>query len=168
MDRFIVVFDASPINEPTPWMKQAASQANLFLVLQDDIARAISEDPAARKALLEIDTVGADPRMAPFYQAALDKLTQGKSRIALHSVTWLTYGLKPDAVVLSFDQMQNERARAHKLGMNDQTYDYYVEEAKKTVRAFLKGVPAERMTEVSGSDSQKATAAAAFIRSKQR
>jgi hypothetical protein len=168
MDRFIVVFDASPINEPTPWMKQAATQANLFLVLQDDIARTLAEDPEARKVLINVDTVGADPRLASFYQAALDKLTKGKPRIAVHSVTWLTYGLKPDAVILSFDQMQNDRARAHKLGMNDQTYDYYVEEAKKTVRGFIKGVPPDRLTEVSGTDAQKATAAAAFIRSKQR
>lgn len=168
MDRFTVVFDASPINEPTAWMKQAATQAQLTLILQDDIARAISEDPEARKVLPNLDTVGADARMTPFYQAALEKLAKGQQRIALHSVTWLAYGLKPDAVIYSFDQMQNERAKAHKLGMSDQNYDYYVEQAKQLVRGFLAKAPADRLLEVSGTDAQKATSAVAFIRSQQR
>lgn len=168
MDRFTVVFDASPINEPTAWMKQAAAQANLHLVLQDDIAKAISQDPKAREVLPNLNAEGPDARMAPFYQAALDKLTQGKPRIALHSVTWTLYGVKPDALIYSWDQMQAERAKAHKLGMSDQNYDYYVEEAKKTVRAFFKGVPADRMLEITGTDAQKVASAVAFIRSKQR
>jgi hypothetical protein len=166
MDRFVVVFDASPLTEPAAWMKQAASQADLFLVRQDDIAKTISEDPKAREVLINLDNVGADPRMTPFYQAALDKLAKGKTRVALHSVTWLTYGLKPAAVVISFDQMQDERAKAHKLGMSDQVYDGYVEQAKKTVLGFLKDLPKDKLLEVSGSDAQKASAAVTFIRSK--
>lgn len=164
MNRFIVLFDASPINEPTPWMRQAAAQADLHLVLQDDIARVISEDPKARQTLPDMNTTGPDSRLAPYYQTALDKLAQGKSRVALHSATWTLYGIKPDALVYSFDQMQNERAKAQKMGMSDQNYDYYVEEAKKKVRVFFKGVPAERMLEVSGTDAQKVASAVAFIR----
>lgn len=168
MDRFTVVFDASPINEPTAWMKQAAAQANLHLVLQDDIARAISQDPKAREVLPNLNTVGADVRMAPFYQAALEKLTAGKTRVALHSVTWTLYGVKPDALIYSWDQMQDERPKARKMGMKDQDYDYFVEEAKKKVRVFFQGVPADRMLEITGTDAQKVASAVAFIRSKER
>lgn len=168
MDRFIVLFDASPINEPTPWMKQAATQADLHLVLQDDIARTMAEDPKARAVLVNVNTPGADASLAPYYQAALEKLAAGKPRIALHSITWTLYGVKPDAVVYSFDQMQDERPKARKMGMSDQNYDHFVEEAKKKVVVFFKGVPPERMLEVSGSDTQKATQAVAFIRSKSK
>ena len=164
MNRFIVLFDASPINEPTPWMRQAAAQADLHLILQDDIARAISEDPKAREALPKMNTVGADARLAPYYQAALEKLAKDKPRVALHSATWTLYGVKPDALVYSFDQMQDERPKAQKMGMSDQNYDHFVEEAKKKVRVFFKGVPAERMLEVSGTDAQKVASAVAFIR----
>jgi len=167
MSRFIVLFDASPINEPTPWMKQAAAQADLHLVLQDDIARTMSEDPKAREELLKLNSVGPDPRMAPHYQAALDKLAQGKTRIALHSATWTVYGVKPDALVYSFDQMQNERAKALKMGMKDADYDFFVKEAKQKVSVFFKGVPADRMLEVSGGEAQKTSLAVAFIRAKQ-
>lgn len=167
MNRFIVLFDASPINEPTTWMKQAAAQADLHLVLQDDIARAISQDPKARETLPYLNAVGPDARMAPFYQAALEKLAEGKPRIALHSITWTLYGVKPDAFVYSFDQMQDERPKARKMGMSDQNYDHFVEEAKKKVRVYFKGVPPERMLEVSGSETQKATKAVAFIRAQQ-
>jgi hypothetical protein len=168
MDRFTVVFDASPINEPTAWMKQAAAQANLHLVLQDDIARAISQDPKAREVLPNLNVEGADARMAPFYQAALEKLTQGKTRVALHSVTWTLYGVKPDAFIYSWDQMQDERPKARKMGMSDPNYDHYVEEAKKKVRVFFKGVPADRMLEITGTDAQKVASAVAFIRTKER
>lgn len=168
MDRFTVVFDASPINEPTAWMKQAAAQANLHLVLQDDIARAISQDPKAREVLPNLNVEGADARMAPFYQAALEKLTAGKTRVALHSVTWTLYGVKPDALIYSWDQMQNERPKARKLGMKDADYEYFVEEAKKKVRVFFKGVPTDRMLEITGTDAQKVASAVAFIRSKER
>jgi hypothetical protein len=168
MDRFTVVFDASPINEPTAWMKQAAAQANLHLVLQDDIARLISQDPKAREVLPNLNVEGADARMAPFYQAALEKLTQGKTRVALHSVTWTLYGVKPDALIYSWDQMQNERPKARKMGMKDADYEYFVEEAKKKVRVFFKGVPADRMLEITGTDAQKVASAVAFIRSKER
>lgn len=166
MNRFIVLFDASPINEPTAWMKQTCAQADLHLVLQDDIARTMSEDPTARAALLESNTVGPDPRMAPHYQAALDKLAQGKTRIGLHSATWTAYGLKPDALVYSFDQMQNERQKALKMGMKDADYDFFVKEAKAKVSVFFKGVPPERLLEVSGPDAQKVQKAVAFIRAR--
>lgn len=164
MNRFIVLFDASPINEPTSWMRQTAAQADLHLILQSDIARTMSEDPQARAALLELNSVGPDPKMAPHYQKALDTLAQGKTRLALHSATWTVYGVKPAALVYSFDQMQNERAKALKMGMKDADYDFFVKEAQQKVSVFFQGVPPERMLEVSGTEAQKTSLAVAFIR----
>jgi hypothetical protein len=164
MSRFIVLFDASPINAPTSWMRQAAAQADLHLVLQTDIARVMSQDPETREALLKVNSPGPDPRMGRYYQRALDTLAEGHTRLALHSVTWTAYGIQPAALIYAFDQMQNERARALQMGMQDADYDVFVQRAQDTVSAFFKGVPADRLLEVSGTEAQKAARAVAFIR----
>lgn len=169
MNRFIVMFDASPGSAPNAWMKQAAEQTGLFVVDPDEIAQFMGKDPEARHDLLNLKGKLPDPVLSPHFQRAFNELTQGKERVALPSFSWIVYGLKPDAAIYSFDQVNNpqeyEKARQSSLPAGE--YDKHVAFIKKAVLDLVAQVPADRRLECKGTDAQKATLAAQFIRSKQ-
>lgn len=165
MKRFVAVFDASPL-ESAPWMEAAAKAMGLKVVSLVDVSQRLSADPKARELLLKSATPNRDAALNPHYLAAFEAVAGKAPRVAVQSVTWVSRGLVPDAVLLSFDQMEAERAKAKTLGFSDRDFDARVSEAKATVKSFLKGVPAAHVLEVRGDDAAKVQAATEFLRAR--
>jgi hypothetical protein len=164
--RKVVVFDASPRNDPTSWMRKACQDAGVFLADINAIAELLAEDPAAQKLLVARGPTGADPSLAVHYRAALDKLAAGKPKVAVHSVVWIEYGVGPLAAVLDFDNLELERPRAKELGVTKEAYDSLVAKARAQMEERVKGLKPEcvlRLPE-KASDRRKADLAAAHIK----
>ncbi len=82
----------------------------------------------------------------------------------MHGVNWLTYGLRPHGIILSFDPPRNEPAKAHEPGLSAQVHDGAVEQVRQRVLGSLEVIkPAGGLYEVSGADAQKADDAAQII-----
>lgn len=163
MKRFVAVFDASPL-ESAGWMEEAARVLGLAVVSIAEVSQRLAADPKARALLLESPTPNRDAALDPHYLAAFEALAGNAPRVAVFSVTWLRRGLSADAVVLAFDQMERERARAREVGLSDAEFDARVAEARATVKSFARGVAPEQLLEVSGDDATKAKAAVDFLR----
>ncbi|MGC4114521.1 MAG: hypothetical protein QM765_07905 [Myxococcales bacterium] len=163
--RKIVVFDASPQNAPTPWMKKACQSAGVFLAELDAIADLMAKDPEAQKLLVARGPTGPDASLAKHYRAALDTLAAGKTKVAVHSVVWLDYGIAADAAVLDFDNLQLERARSKKLGLTDAGYDALVAKARDQMEARVAKLAPDRVLRLpeQASDARKAELAAAHL-----
>lgn len=99
-DRFVVLFECSPAENPA-WVKEVCASLGLALIDNDEVAEAMPEE--ANKLFLEDGVYGEDPRLAPHYRKALEKVAGDAKRIALQSTSWLLYGEKPAAVVVDFD-----------------------------------------------------------------
>jgi len=167
MSRFLALFDASPTADPTPWMKQCCASSGLFLADLDRVSKLMGDDPEARKALAKTTYGTEDPKLAPYYSAALEKLVGSQQRIAVHSVSWFIFGQKPSVCILDFDQLELERPKARTLKVTDAQYDELVAKARATIEARVqKYMAPERVLVLpkGASDADKAKAAAAFIK----
>jgi hypothetical protein len=164
--RRVVVFDASPKNDPTPWMRKACKSAGVLLADISAIADLLAADPTAQKLLVARGPVGEDKRLAPHYRAALDKLAGGAPVVAVHSVVWIDYGIEPVAVVLDFDNLELERAKGLRLGMTGKQYDELVAKARGQMEQRVKALPPARVLVLpaKASDAKKAELAAAHIK----
>lgn len=167
MNRFLVLFDASPTADPTPWMKQCCAATGLFLADLDRVTKLMGDDPEAQKALRKTTFGTEDPSLAPYYSAALDKLAGLQAKVAVQSVSWFVFGQKPQVCVLDFDALELERPKSKTLGLTDAQYDELVAKARGTIEARVqKHMAPERVLVLpkGGSDADKAMAAAAFIK----
>ena len=162
----VVVFDATPKNDPCPWMGMACRSAGVFLADINAIADLLAAEPDAKKILLARGPIGADPSLAPHYLKALGKLAGEKPKVAVHSVVWIDYGIAPAAVVLDFDNLELERAKGLKLGLTNEQYDELVAKGRGEMESRVAKLPAERVLALpkGASDSKKAELAAAHIR----
>lgn len=166
MSQFIAVFDASPVNEPTPWMKAACAQAGLTLLDNDAISTALSELPG-----LTLEMVAEQrPGVGAFYVKAFEKVAKGKQRVAVNSLMWIKHGLPGvSAVVVSTDQIdpfiQAQIAKAP-VKVEQSLIDSETKRIKEKIQAAVDAVPKDVLCVVKGSDAEKAKAAVAFLKSK--
>lgn len=167
MKSLTVVFDSSPTKPPARWVSLACKLAGFRLVESREISKQVSGDAQVRKLTLE-QPKDFDQKIAPYYLGALQKLTAGKSRVAVPSAAWLRYGLKADLVIVTWDDLIDQTPRARAAGVDERNVEGLLEQAKAAVRAYLVGVPPDRLLEVTGADSEKAAAASAFILSKEK
>nr|QKW93738.1 hypothetical protein [Vitiosangium cumulatum] len=167
MKRFVIVFDNEPA-EAAPWMARACSASGLTFVDNDAIADVISDNKDAQKLLLEGGLPpGENPRLAPFYKAALDKVAAGKERLGLSSASWLLYLGQADGCVLDFAGLEEQRKKGLASGVAKKVADEYVAKYSAQLQERARKVlPAERILVVPAheSDAKKAELAAAFIK----
>lgn len=163
--RKIVVFDASPRNDPTPWMKKACQRAGVFLVDINAVADLLSKDPDAQKLLVSRGPTGPDPSLARHYLAALDKLAAGKAKVAVHSVVWVDYGVAAEGAVLDFDNLELERPRSEKLGVSKEAYDALVAQARAKMESRVARLAPDCVLRLPAKtdDARKAELAAAHL-----
>jgi hypothetical protein len=167
MKRFVIVFDNEPA-ESAPWIADACSASRLTFVESDAIADAVSDSKEAQKLLLQGGLPpGENPRLAPFYKAALDKVAAGQQRIGLYSVSWLLYLGQADGCVLDFAGLEEQRTQGLASGVSKQAADDYVNRYSKQLQDRARKVLApERVLvlPVRESAAKKAELAAAFIK----
>ena len=168
MKRFIVVFDNEPSEtESAPWVPSACSAARLTFVDNDAIATEISENKEARKALLESGVPPGDPKLAPYYKAALEKVAAGQQRLALYSTNWLTYLGQVDGCVLDFSRLEEQRALGISQGVDPKAAEAYVIKFSNQQRnKARKHLAADRILELPSQESapKKAELVAAFVK----
>lgn len=167
MKRFVVVFDNEPA-EPAPWIAQACAANKLFLVDNDAIATELGKSKDAQKLLLESGLPpGENPKLAPVYKAALDKLADTQQRVALYSVSWLLYLQQAEGCVLDFAGLEAERKRGVAAGVSEQKAAEYVTRYSAHLKDRARKVlPENRILVVpfAESEARKAELAADFIR----
>lgn len=166
-NRKIVVFDASPKNDPTPWMEKACQDSGAFLLDINAVSKHLAQDPEARQLLLARGPVGPDTKLARHYLAALEKLAGDAKVVVVHSVVWIDYGAKPVAAVLDFDNLELEREQAKKLGVTMAHYDELVAKTRGDMEGRAKRVlrPEAILALPQGAaDAKKAELAAAHVR----
>lgn len=132
-DRFVVLFECSPAENPA-WVKEVCESLGLALIDNDEVAESMPEE--ARKLFLDAGVHGEDPRLAPYYRKALEKVAGDAKRIALQSTSWLIYGEKPAAVVVDFDPVLAD-AKSNAGGDAAEGATEYTEQVKQHWRARL-------------------------------
>ncbi len=142
-DKKIAVLDASPVNDPTPWMRQACRKAGVFLAEIDAIAEILARTQGVRQTLIDRGPKGPAPELGPAYLTALDELCAGETRVAVHSVVWVDYGVVPRGAVLDFDPLESERARALAAGLRDDEVTRTVDSVRQLMEHHVGGLRAE-------------------------
>lgn len=166
MKRFIIVFDNEPA-ESAPWIQAACSAAKLTYVDNEAITDVVSDNKEAQKLLLQGNQPpGENPKLAPYYKEALEKVAGSHTRIALYSTSWLLYLGAVDGCVLDFTELEQQRTDGLARGVPKATADAYVtkytHQQQDKVRKVL---PANRILVLPTPESpaKKAELAAAFI-----
>jgi hypothetical protein len=166
MKRFVIVFDNEPA-ESAPWIPSACSASRLSFLDNEAITDVVSDDKEAQKLLLQGGLPpGENPKLAPFYKAALEKVAGDQRRLGLYSLSWLLYLGQVDGCVLDFSALEEQREQGLASGVPRKTADEYV--AKYTAQLqekARKALPANRILvlPVNESAARKAEFAAAFI-----
>ena len=167
MKRFVIVFDNEPA-ESAPWISGACSASRLTFVDNDAVTDVVSDSKDAQKLLLGSDLPpGENPKLAPFYKAALDKVAAGQQRLGLYGVSWLLYLGQADGCVLDFAGLEEQRKKGLASGVAQKTADDYVAKYSAHLKERArKALPADRILElpVNESDAKKAELTAAFIK----
>ena len=167
MKRFVIVFDNEPA-ESAPWMARACSTAGLTYVDNEAITDVVSDNKDAQKLMLQGGLPpGENPKLAPFYKAALEKVAGDKQRVGLYSASWLLYLGQADGCVLDFAGLEAQRKQGLAQGVPQKKADEYVAQYSALLQDKARKVlPAERILIVpaSESDAKKAELAAAFIK----
>lgn len=167
--RFYALFDCSP-SDPPDWVKKACQEAGLFWVDNDAVATVMSKDPEAQKAILELGQgFRENEAMAPYYSAALEKLAAGHDRLAVYSVSWFLYGVRPAVAILDFQPLEDEvkKARAGPKKIPEETLRQYMQTYRAKLNDLaLNHVGKERTLIVTPGqpEAEKAQAAAAHIK----
>lgn len=166
MKRFVIVFDREPA-ESAPWIAPACAKAKLTYVDNEAITDVVSDNKEAQKLLLEGGLPpGENPKLAPFYQAALEKVAGGQQRLGLYSTSWLLYLGQADGCVLDFSALEAERQKGLAHGVAQKTADEYVAKYSAQLESRARKVlPPERVLVLPAkeSDAKKAELVAAFI-----
>jgi hypothetical protein len=165
--RFFALFDCSPADAPD-WVKRACQEVGLFWVDNDAVATVMSKDPEAQKAMRE-QGFRENPALAPHYSAALEKLSAGHDRLAVYSVSWFLYGVRPAVAILDFQPLEEEvqKARASGKKIPEDTLKKYVQDYRAKLNDLaLTHVGKERTLVVTPGQpaEEKAQAAAAHIK----
>ncbi len=108
----IVILDNPPLDADR-WADEVFQDAKLHPVSNDKIAEAMSQDPEAKKALMEQlgHSVGPIDEIAGHYRKALQTLYGDKPRLGLWGTAWLSYADHVDACVVDWSEVQ-KRATA--------------------------------------------------------
>lgn len=170
-NRTIVVFDNSPMEEAA-WMDSAAKMAGFRYLSNDPITDELGKDPKAREAM---NATPRDhlphPELGPHYLRALEKtITEKKiiaTKLALQSVSWIDYGLKPECVVLDLDPLREQLAIGRKSGMREEDVKKYEAMFGTRMQETAKrAVSPDRILVLpeGASDTQKAELAAGHLR----
>ena len=163
MKRFVIVFDNQPA-ESAPWIPGVCATAKLTWVNDDAIIDEMSRNKEARPLLT--GNTGENPKLAPFYKAALDKVAGDKPRVGLYSVSWLTYLGQADGCVLDFAALEEQRTQGLASGVDKKTADDYVAKYSALMQDKARKVlKPERILvlPVKESPARKVELAAAFI-----
>lgn len=119
--RFVALFDCSPA-DPPPWVKAACADTGLLWVDNEKVIAEMSKSPEYQAAVLQQGFRESEAN-APYYSAALDKVALGHDRIAVYSVSWFLYGVRPAVAVLDFQPLEDEVKKA-RLGPKKYTEEY--------------------------------------------
>jgi hypothetical protein len=165
--RFYALFDCSPADAPS-WVRQACQEAGLFFVDNEQVTTVMSKDPEAQKAMLA-QGFRENEAMAPYYSAALEKLAAGHDRLAVYSVSWFLYGVRPAVAILDFQPLEDEvqKARSGPKKIPEETLKQYIQTYRaKLSDLALNHVGKERtlVVQLGQPASDKAQAAAAHIK----
>jgi hypothetical protein len=167
MKRFVIVFDNEPA-ESAPWISSACSASRLTFVDNDAVTDVVSDSKDAQKLLLESGLPpGENPKLAPFYKAALDKVAADQQRIGLYGVSWLLYLDQADGCVLDFAGLEEQRKKGLASGVAQKTADEYVAKYSAHLQERARKVlPADRILVLptNESDAKKSELVAAFIK----
>ncbi|HVE84364.1 MAG TPA: hypothetical protein VND93_16025 [Myxococcales bacterium] len=167
--RFVALFDCSPAESP-PWVRTACVEAGLFFVDNDDIATQMSKSQEAQKAILELNQgFRENEAMAPHYSAALDKVAGGQDRLAVYSVSWFLYGVRPAVAILDFQPLEDEvkKARAGPKKVPEEKLQEYLKTYRTKLTDLALGHVGQERTLIlplGMLDSQKAALAAEHIK----
>jgi len=167
MKRFVIVFDNEPA-APAPWISSACATSKLHFVDNEAILDVMSKNKEAQKVLLGSGgPADKNPKAAPFYKEALEKVAGDKTRLGLYSTNWLIYLGQADGCVLDFSGLEDQRAQGLAQGMTQKQVDDYVATYSAQLQDKARKVlPAERVLvlPVKESAAKKADLAAAFIK----
>ncbi|MET0401549.1 MAG: hypothetical protein ABW123_04060 [Cystobacter sp.] len=163
MKRFVIVFDNEPA-ESAPWIQGACASSRLSLVDNAAITDVLARNPEARPLLT--GNTGENPKLAPFYKAALDQVAGDKPRVGLYSTSWLRYLGQAEGCVLDFAGLEEQRTLGLATGIAQKIADDYVAKYSAQLQERARKVlPAERILVLAAREStaRKAELAAAFI-----
>ncbi|ATB29209.1 hypothetical protein [Melittangium boletus] len=166
MKRFVIVFDNEPADS-APWISGACAASKLHFVDNDAITEVMSKNKEAQKVLLGGGPPGENPKLAPFYKEALEKVAGDKPRVGVYSTSWLLYLGQADGCVLDFAGLEEQRTLGLAKGVTrKQADDYVATYSAKLQDKARKALPAERILvlPVKESVAKKAELAAAFIK----
>lgn len=108
----VIILDNPPL-ESDPWASEVFQRGNFKPVHNEAVAQAMSKDPKAQKALLEVgDPVRNAEKLAPHYKRALDQLHGEEPRIGLYGTAWLVYQKPIDACIVDWSEVER-RAKAN-------------------------------------------------------
>jgi hypothetical protein len=163
MKRFVIVFDNEPA-ESAPWIASACGSSRLTFVDNTAITDVLAQDKEARPLLT--GNTRENPKLAPFYQAALDKVAGGQQRVGLYSTSWLLYLGQADGCVLDFAGLEEQRMLGLATGLAQKIGDDYVAKYSALMQDKARKVlPPERILVLPSKENtaRKAELAAAFI-----
>ena len=163
MKRFVIVFGNEPA-ETAPWIAEACAASRLTFVDNEPITDELSRNKEARPLLT--GNTGENPKLAPFYKAALDKVAGDAPRVGLYSLSWLAYLGQADGCVLDFAGLEEQRMLGLATGLAPKIGDDYVAKYSAQMQDKARKVlPPERILVLPAKEktARKAELAAAFI-----
>jgi hypothetical protein len=165
MKRFVIVFDNEPADS-APWISGACAASKLHFVDNEAITAVISKNKEAQKVFLGGGPPGENPKLAPFYQEALEQVAKDKPRVGLYSTSWLVYLGQVDGCILDFAGLEEQRIQGLAKGVTKkQADDYVATYSTQQQNKARKVLAPERVLvlPVKESVARKAELAAAFI-----
>lgn len=170
-NRTIVIFDNSPMDEAR-WIENASAQAGVKYVSNDAITTELGKDPKAREAMNATPRDHAPhPELGPHFLKALEKTIAEKKilsdKLALQSVNWIDYGLKPACVIIDLDPLNEQLAIGRKSQMREEDVKKYEQLfGTRMQETAKKAVSQDRILVLpaGASEAQKAELAAAHIK----
>jgi hypothetical protein len=167
MKRFVIVFDNEPA-ESAPWISGACSASRVTFVDNEAITDVVSDNKDAQKLFLESGIPpGENPKLAPHYKTALDKVAANQQRVGLYGVSWLLYLGQADGCVLDFAGLEEQRTKGLASGVDKKAADAYVAKYSAHLQERARKVLSPDrilVLPVNESEAKKAELAAAFIK----
>ncbi len=166
MAQTLIVIDVPPL-ENAAWVSQVFAKANLKEVSNKAIAKVMSQDADAKKALLATkDPVTEAETLAPHYKKAFDTTHGGDARVGLYGSAWLVYTPGISALIIDWDEVER-LATTDKQGTERVPYDHFRKQARDFIGARVKNhLAADKLLELPAglTADQKVEASLKFLR----
>jgi hypothetical protein len=135
--QMVIVLDNPPL-ESDAWATEVFNKGSFKPVENEAVAQAMTKDPAAKKALLEVgDPIRNAEKLAPHYKKAFDALYAKDARVGLYGTAWLVYQKPIDACIVDWSQVE-KLAKTDKQGAERVPYDHFKQLSHDFVRARAK------------------------------